>query len=60
VIVLTTNVLPVAVDTLRGDGGQGLAEYSLLMALMVVVSVAALTLLGSDISSALSSVGLAV
>ncbi|HLZ73301.1 MAG TPA: hypothetical protein VKV26_25635 [Dehalococcoidia bacterium] len=42
----------------RGQGderGQGLAEYSLILVLVALVCVAALTLLGGGISSALNN-----
>jgi Flp pilus assembly pilin Flp len=38
----------------RGEDGQGLAEYALIVFFIGVVAVAALTFLGSDISSMLS------
>ncbi|MBI4467959.1 MAG: Flp family type IVb pilin [Acidobacteria bacterium] len=41
---------------LRGDEGQGLAEYGLILALIAVVSVAALTALGGGITTTLGSV----
>ena len=41
----------------RGEEGQGLAEYALILFFIAVVAVAALTFLGSDISSLLSAVG---
>jgi Flp pilus assembly pilin Flp len=44
----------------REDNGQGLVEYSLILAFIAVVAVVAVTFLGSDISSALSSIGLAL
>jgi pilus assembly protein Flp/PilA len=43
----------------RGSGnqrGQGLAEYALILALIVVVAVAALVFLGTNISSILSTI----
>ena len=36
--------------------GQGLAEYALILALIVVVAVAALVFLGTNISSILSTI----
>jgi Flp pilus assembly pilin Flp len=41
---------------LVGEEGQGLAEYALILAFIAVVAIAALTFLGSDISSLLSKV----
>ena len=37
--------------------GQGLAEYALILALIAVISIVALTFLGTGISSILSRVG---
>jgi Flp pilus assembly pilin Flp len=39
------------------EDGQGLAEYALILLFIAVVAVAALTFLGTTISSLLSSVG---
>lgn len=41
---------------IRGEEGQGLAEYALILFFIAVVAIAALTFLGSDISSLLSQV----
>ena len=41
----------------RYVAGQGLAEYALLLALIAVVCVAAVTFLGTQISTILSNVG---
>ena len=38
------------------ESGQGLSEYALILFLVAIVAIAALTLLGSDIVSVLSSV----
>ena len=40
----------------QGERGQGLAEYALILALIVVVAVAALVFLGTNISSILSTI----
>jgi pilus assembly protein Flp/PilA len=40
----------------REEEGQGLAEYALILFFIAVVAIAALTFLGSDISSLLSQV----
>jgi pilus assembly protein Flp/PilA len=40
----------------REESGQGLAEYALILFFIAVVAIAALTFLGSDISSLLSKV----
>jgi Flp pilus assembly pilin Flp len=45
------------IGVLRGEEGQGLAEYALILFFIAVVAIAALTFLGSDISSLLSKVG---
>jgi pilus assembly protein Flp/PilA len=39
-----------------GDGGQGLAEYGLILALVAVVAVGAVTLLGTNVQSTLNSI----
>jgi pilus assembly protein Flp/PilA len=39
------------------DEGQGLTEYALILALIAIVAIAALTLLGGKVTSALSTVG---
>jgi Flp pilus assembly pilin Flp len=41
---------------LRAQTGQGLAEYALILALIVVISLAALLFLGTQISSILSAI----
>jgi len=41
----------------RRDGGQGLAEYALILALIAIVAILALIFLGSQISQILSDVG---
>lgn len=41
---------------LAGEEGQDLAEYALVIALIAVVAVGALTLLGGEISTILSSI----
>jgi Flp pilus assembly pilin Flp len=40
----------------REESGQGLAEYALILFFIAVVAIAALTFLGTDISSLLSSI----
>jgi pilus assembly protein Flp/PilA len=39
------------------EEGQGLTEYALILALIAIVAIAALTLLGGKVTSALSTVG---
>jgi Flp pilus assembly pilin Flp len=40
-----------------GDGGQGLAEYALILALIAIVAISALLFLGGGINSILSAIG---
>jgi Flp pilus assembly pilin Flp len=40
-----------------GNGGQGLAEYALILALIAVVAISALLFMGGGINSILSVVG---
>ena len=42
------------------DGGQGLAEYALILALIAIVAIIALIFLGSQVSTILSEVGTSV
>lgn len=44
----------------RRDGGQGLAEYALILALVAIVVIFALSFLGSQINTILSTVGKSV
>jgi pilus assembly protein Flp/PilA len=44
----------------RGEEGQDLAEYGLVIALIAVVAIAALTLLGGNISTILASMAGAI
>ena len=41
----------------RGEDGQSLAEYALILALIAVVAIAALIFLGGQISDILSQIG---
>ncbi|MGZ8528794.1 MAG: Flp family type IVb pilin, partial [Candidatus Limnocylindrales bacterium] len=41
----------------RGDEGQGLAEYALILALIAIVAIIALLFLGGQVSTILSTVG---
>jgi Flp pilus assembly pilin Flp len=45
-----------SVTAISAEDGQGLAEYALILFFIAVVAVAALTFLGSDISSILSQI----
>ena len=44
----------------RREAGQGLAEYALILALIAIVAILALTLMGTQISGILSSIGQAL
>jgi hypothetical protein len=44
----------------RGDAGQGLAEYALILSLIAIMAVLALLWLGSDIARLLSELGRAL
>jgi pilus assembly protein Flp/PilA len=41
----------------RDEGGQGLAEYALILALIAIVAIVALIFLGNQVSTVLSKVG---
>jgi len=41
----------------RGEDGQGLAEYALILALIAIVAIIALIFLGNQVSTILSTVG---
>ena len=43
-------------SVLRDDSGQGLAEYGMILGLIAVICYAAVALLGTNISTALSNV----
>ena len=45
------------VRSLKGDEGQGLAEYALILALIAVVAILSLVFLGTVVSTVLSTVG---
>jgi pilus assembly protein Flp/PilA len=42
--------------TLRDDDGQALVEYALILSLISLVSITALTLLGTNVTAALDSI----
>ena len=42
------------------QGGQGLAEYALILALIAIIAIIALIFLGGQVSSILSTVGRSV
>ena len=48
------------IASLRGDDGQGLAEYALILSLIAIVAVVALIFLGSQVSGILNTVGKSV
>jgi Flp pilus assembly pilin Flp len=41
----------------RGDRGQGLAEYALILGLIAIVSIVALVFMGSQMNDKLSTIG---
>jgi pilus assembly protein Flp/PilA len=41
----------------RGEEGQGLVEYGLILVFVAIVAIAALTILGTDIANLLTEVG---
>jgi pilus assembly protein Flp/PilA len=49
-----------SITQLRRQDGQGLAEYALILALIAVIAIAAVTFLGGQISTILSSVGASI
>jgi Flp pilus assembly pilin Flp len=50
----------IRVLTVAAAGGQGLAEYALILALMAIVAVSALLFLGGGLNSILSVAGTAI
>jgi pilus assembly protein Flp/PilA len=44
----------------REESGQGLSEYALILFFVAIVCIAALTLLGGDIASVLSSIATSI
>jgi Flp pilus assembly pilin Flp len=53
----TTQLSALLAHVRREEEGQGLAEYALILLFIAVVAIAALTFLGTSISSLLSKVG---
>jgi len=45
---------------LRREGGQGLVEYALIIALVAIVVIAALVLIGGNITNAFNSIGTSI
>ena len=54
------NVLLARLATLRREGGQGLVEYALIIALVAIVVIAALVLIGGNITNAFNSIAASV
>lgn len=46
--------------SVRGEDGQGLAEYALILALIAIVAIVALIFLGSQIQTILSEVSVSI
>ena len=44
----------------RETGGQGLAEYALILALIAIIAIVALIFLGGQVSTILSKVGASI
>jgi Flp pilus assembly pilin Flp len=55
-MLLAADVRSLLARLVREEAGQGLAVYALILVFIALVAVAALTFLGSDISSILSNV----
>jgi Flp pilus assembly pilin Flp len=55
--VINTDVHTLSATEFGNEDGQGLVEYSLILAFIAVVAILAVTVLGTDLSSALSSIG---
>jgi pilus assembly protein Flp/PilA len=54
------NVLLARVAVLRREGGQSLVEYALIIALVAIVVIAALVLIGGNITNTFNSIGASV
>ena len=48
------------VEELRSEDGQALVEYALILALIAVVSIAALTTLGGNVATQLGNIATAI
>jgi Flp pilus assembly pilin Flp len=48
------------ISSLRRDEGQALVEYALVLSLVSLVAVGALTLLGTNVTTALNTIGAAL
>ena len=49
--------LVAVIDRIRQFDGQGLAEYALILALIVIISIVSLIFLGSQVSDKMSVIG---
>jgi pilus assembly protein Flp/PilA len=47
-------------DAFRGETGQGLVEYALILVLIVIVAIVALAFLGGNVSKYLSAIGTSI
>jgi pilus assembly protein Flp/PilA len=54
------SVVSTFIRKLRGEEGQGLAEYALILALIAIIAIVALIFLGNQVSSIISKVGVSV
>jgi pilus assembly protein Flp/PilA len=55
VLLLHANLQTWLAPAFDDEGGQGLVEYALILALIALVALVALTLLGGNVSSVLST-----
>ena len=54
------SLIPVRGRVPKGQRGQGLAEYALILALIAVLAIAAITFMGGSINTMLSNLGKAM
>jgi pilus assembly protein Flp/PilA len=47
-------------DVIRGELGQGLVEYALILVLIAIVAIVALVFLGGNVSKYLSAIGTSI
>jgi pilus assembly protein Flp/PilA len=52
---IKTEVLEIISRTSGDEAGQGLTEYALILALVAIIAIAALTLLGGNVTDVLST-----
>jgi Flp pilus assembly pilin Flp len=55
-LVLTASTKRLITSRLECESGQGLAEYALILSFIVLIAIAALTAIGSDVSSFLHAI----